>query len=155
MLILQGMPWLMRRLAGLISVTVSIKTWTDPQTGDTRFLLQHTPPLGLPGMSEERALNFEPDEVAVPNLGKLRVRTRWGTVKELDQLDRYLAQGLETGPHSMIHMKTEHLDVDAVTHQVFGYEEIDGVRFHVRRIVVWKGDKVAKLRLVYNYIGPR
>ncbi|KXH56094.1 hypothetical protein CSAL01_10635 [Colletotrichum salicis] len=155
MLILQGMPWLMRKLANWISVTVSIKTWTDPETSETRFLLQHTPPLGLPGMSEERALNYEPDEVAVPNLGKLRVRTRWGTVKELDHIDKYLARGLEKGPNSMIHMMTEHLDVGTVSHQIFGYEEIDGTRFHVRRIVVQKGNEVARLRLVYNHTGPR
>lgn len=101
----------MRKLTNWISVTVSVKTWTDPETGETRFLLQHTPPLGLPRMSEERALDDEPDEVAVPNIGKLRVRTCWGTAKQLDLLDKYLAQGLERGPSSMIHMMTEHLDI--------------------------------------------
>jgi hypothetical protein len=38
--------------------------------------------------------------------------------------------------------------------QVWGFEEIDGKRYHTRRVVVRNGDKVEHLRLVYDYTGP-
>lgn len=38
--------------------------------------------------------------------------------------------------------------------QVWGFEEIDGQRYHTRRVVARKGDKVEHLRLVYSYTGP-
>jgi hypothetical protein len=38
--------------------------------------------------------------------------------------------------------------------QVWGFEEISGKRYHTRRVVVRKDDKVEHLRLVYDYTGP-
>lgn len=38
--------------------------------------------------------------------------------------------------------------------QVWGFEEIDGKRYHTRRVVARNGDKVEHLRLVYDYTGP-
>lgn len=40
--------------------------------------------------------------------------------------------------------------------QVWSFEEIQGKRYHTRRVVVRnaKGDKLEKVRLVYDYTGP-
>jgi hypothetical protein len=40
--------------------------------------------------------------------------------------------------------------------QIWGFEVIDGKRYHTRRVVVrsHKGDQVEHLRLVYDYTGP-
>lgn len=38
--------------------------------------------------------------------------------------------------------------------QVWGFEDVDGRRRHTRRVVVRKGDKVQRARLVYDYRGP-
>ncbi|KAI0452057.1 hypothetical protein F5B21DRAFT_484964 [Xylaria acuta] len=152
MLKLHGVPWLLRKILGWVSMTVAIKTWSDTPTGLTHFLIEYKPPLGLPTSSEERVFNFEGDEFTVPIYGKLRVRMRWATAKELDGIDEFLAEGFEG---TNIHMMTEHVDLDTVTHQVFGFEEVGGTRFHTRHIVVMRGEEVQKLRLVYDYIGPR
>lgn len=37
--------------------------------------------------------------------------------------------------------------------QVWGFAIIDGVRYYTRRVVIKKGDKVLKVRLVYNWSG--
>lgn len=38
--------------------------------------------------------------------------------------------------------------------QVWAVEDIDGERRYIRRVVVRKGDKVQRVRLVYDYKGP-
>jgi hypothetical protein len=38
--------------------------------------------------------------------------------------------------------------------QVWGFEEIDGKRYHTRRLICKKDDKTELLRLVYDYQGP-
>ncbi|KAK4148393.1 hypothetical protein C8A00DRAFT_39049 [Chaetomidium leptoderma] len=153
MLRVQGVPWLLRKLLGWISVRVAMQTWTDAPTGLTHFAIEYKPPLGLPSSREERVFNFEGEELTVPMLGKLRVRMRWAAADKLDEIDPFLAKGFDAGPN--IHMKTEHLDIDAVTDQVFGFEEIGGTKYHARHIVVHRGGEVERTRLVYNYAGPR
>jgi hypothetical protein len=37
---------------------------------------------------------------------------------------------------------------------LWGFEMINGERRYTRRVVVWKGDKVERARLVYDYKGP-
>jgi hypothetical protein len=37
--------------------------------------------------------------------------------------------------------------------QIWGFEEIDGKRYHTRRSVVRKGSQVERGRLVYNYVA--
>ncbi|KAK2732819.1 hypothetical protein FQN55_003920 [Onygenales sp. PD_40] len=39
--------------------------------------------------------------------------------------------------------------------QIWGFETVNGVRRHTRRIVVAKDDKCVKARMVYTYLGPR
>jgi hypothetical protein len=36
--------------------------------------------------------------------------------------------------------------------QVWGFEEINGERYHTRRSVLVKGDAVERGRIVYNYV---
>jgi hypothetical protein len=155
MLKLQAVPWLLRKVLNWVSVIVAIKTWSDTATGLDHFLIEYKPPLGLPSSTEERILNFEGEDLAVPFFGKLLVRMRWAAAEELDEVDEFLAQGFEEGTKGLIHMMTEHVDGGLVTHQTFGFEEIAGTRFHTRHIVVKKGEEFEKLRLVYDYIGPR
>lgn len=35
---------------------------------------------------------------------------------------------------------------------MWGFEKVDGKRYHVRHVVVRKGDQVKKARLVYDYV---
>lgn len=153
MLKLHGVPWLLRKLLGWISMTVAMKTWTDSTTGLTHFLIEYKPPLGLPSSTEQRVFNFEGEEFAVPIYGKLCVRMRWATAKEFDEIDEFLARGFEG--ETNIHMMTEHIDLDTVTHQAFGFEVIGGIRYHTRHIVVKRREQTERLRLVYDYIGPQ
>lgn len=37
--------------------------------------------------------------------------------------------------------------------QVWGFSTVEGKRYHTRRLVVTKGDKVLKVRLIYDWKG--
>ncbi len=37
---------------------------------------------------------------------------------------------------------------------VWSFEEVGGVRHYTRRVVARNGDKVERVRLVYDYLGP-
>lgn len=37
---------------------------------------------------------------------------------------------------------------------IWGFEEIEGKRYHTRRAVVRNGEKFERVRLVYDYLGP-
>jgi len=39
--------------------------------------------------------------------------------------------------------------------QIWGFAIIDGKRYYTRRVVVTKGDKVLKVRMVYNWQGKK
>ncbi|KUJ20448.1 uncharacterized protein LY89DRAFT_579296 [Mollisia scopiformis] len=155
MLVAQGVPWLVRKLLGLISMQVALKTVPDPATGLTHFFAEYKPPFGLPSSGEERVLDFVAEEITVPVFGTLRVSTRWATPKELDEIDAYLGEGFEKGTKEVIHMKTENSELGVVTHQTFGFEKIKGVRYHTRHIVVKRGGESTRLTLVYDYVGPQ
>jgi hypothetical protein len=38
--------------------------------------------------------------------------------------------------------------------QVWGFELLDGKRYHTKRLVAMNGKKEALVRLVYDYVGP-
>ena len=98
-------------------------------------------------------MDFRGDEFKVPVIGRLRVSVRQVASKELADISGFLAERFEDG--ESIHMLTEQLDFGVDTHQVFGFETLNGRRYHTRRIVCLRGGEAVQLRLVYYYIGPR
>jgi hypothetical protein len=144
----------MRKVLNTAKVTVSIKEWVDPSTGLTHVDIVNTPSSGLPSSTEVRVFNNEGIELPHPLFGKIRTRSRWAGAGDLDQIDGYLVKGFESGIDNFIHIVTEHLDYDAVTHQAWGFEEVEGNRRYSRHIVVKKGEEVLRSKLVYDYLGP-
>lgn len=139
----------------MTTVVLSIKEWVDASTGVTHMDIELKPSSGLPGSTEVRVFNFQGIEVTHPVFGKIRGHTRWTGAKELDEVDAFLAQGFEKGMDTYMHMMTEHLDHGAVTHQACGFEEIEGTRYHTRHLFVKNGDEALRVKLVYDYLGPR
>ena len=43
------------------------------------------------------------------------------------------------------------ITTDIHVSQIWGFEEIDGGRLFVRRVVVKKGEQIEKVKLVYNF----
>jgi hypothetical protein len=56
-----------------------------------------------------------------------------------------------TGKHVQTLMKSQH---DGwMAEQTWGFEEIQGTRYHTRRMIVRKGDESRRARMVYDYVS--
>ncbi|KAJ5083254.1 hypothetical protein N7456_012681 [Penicillium angulare] len=151
---LQGVNFFFRKILNMVAVTVVFKEWVD-ESGITHVVIENKPSSGLPANVEDRTLNGEPNKFAHTLFGNVSVRTKWQSVKELNDIDEYLAKGFEDGTEDLIYSETEHVDQDLITHQAFGFQEINGTRHHTRHIVVKKGEEVVRATLAYDYLGPR
>ncbi|KAJ5523887.1 hypothetical protein N7494_010537 [Penicillium frequentans] len=152
---LQGINWLMRKVLNMTSVVLEVKEWEDPSDGFTHMDIDLKPTSGLPASQEKKVFDFKGTDSTHALFGKIRVSQGWANAKELNQEDHFLVEGMEEDMDSFIHLKTEHLDHNTVTHQAWGFEEIEGTRYHSRHIVGKKGDEVVRVKLVYDYLGPR
>lgn len=136
----------------MATVTMIMKEWEDSNQV-THLSVENKPSSGLPSTTEERVFNFEGIESAHPLFGRINGKTRWASAKELDEIDEFLAKGFEEGMETFIHTVTDHLDHGVVTHLAWGFEVIDGKRFHTRHVFAKKGDEVLRERLVYDFKG--
>ncbi|KAJ5764962.1 hypothetical protein N7520_004521 [Penicillium odoratum] len=152
---LQGVNWLMRKVLNMTNVILEVKEWEDPSDGFTHMDIDLKPTSGLPATQENKVLDFQGVDSTHALFGKIRVSQGWTGAKELDEEDSFLVDGMEEGINSFVHLKTEHLDYNAVTHQAWGFEDINGSRYHSRHIVGKKGNEVVRVKLVYDYLGPR
>lgn len=61
------------------------------------------------------------------------------------------------GPRGELHVQSNVVNEKSGwdAKQIWGFAEVDGKRYYVRRVVVTKGDKVLKARLVYNWQGKK
>lgn len=150
----------MRKVLGMATVTVVIKEWEEG--GYTHIDVENRPNGGLPPTTEQRVFNNEGVDIAHALFGKVRSQTRWATKAELDEVNGFLADGLETGEKeeggakpSYVHIATEHLEHGVTTHQVWGFAQFNEQRYQTRHILVIKGEETAKVTLVYDYLGPR
>lgn len=145
----------MRKVLNMAAVTLVITE--SEEDGLTRIHVENRPASGLPPTTEDRVFNYESVEVAHALFGKVRSKTRWAGATDLDEVDEFLAAGFDTevAQPLFVHIMTEHLDNGVVTHQAWGFEQVEGNRFHTRHIVVKKGEEAVRVKLVYDYLGPR
>lgn len=144
----------------MATVTVIIKEWEED--GYTHIDVENRPNGGLPPTKENRVFNYEAIEIPHALFGRVRSKTRWANAAELDEVDRFLAHGFEPEPSeageakpSYVHIMTEHLEHDVITHQVWGFAKFNEQRYQTRHILVKKGEETCKVTLVYDYLGPR
>lgn len=75
--------------------------------------------------------------------------------------DFLAAKKLKDGKTNSGFLDDEHVQILSVSQNghgtvemVWGFEEIEGGRRYTRRVVARSGDKVERVRLVYDYLGP-
>ena len=122
---------------------------------------------GLSTTQEDRTLDWEEREHSDKVFGKVKGNSRLFTTGNFvmkgpgGDEDAAWLRG-EKGPKGE---DTKFLDDEHVqswaksvgggwtAEQVWGFEKVDSKRMHTRRIVTRKGDKVERVRLVYDYKG--
>lgn len=151
----QGVNWLTRKVMATSAITMSIEQSKDNE-GVTHLSIHSKPNSGLPGSTETRVLNNEPRELKHPIFGMIRGRTKW--VSKADLPSDWLRENLEgQSSEGFILMTTEHLDTNATTYQANGFEVINGDNRYVRHVQVngaSEADEQARVKLVYDYLGP-
>lgn len=146
---IQGVGWIQRKAISAASLELSIKMYEEG--GVTHLDTGIKPSLGPPS-SEERVLDWVTEaEVKHPLFGNGKAQGKWAKVDELD--DEFLSKGWEDGTAELVLIQNT-MDSGVVTTLVHGFEVVKGERHYVRHVVCKKGSEVAKVKLVYDYIGP-
>ncbi|KAF2084552.1 hypothetical protein K490DRAFT_68671 [Saccharata proteae CBS 121410] len=146
---IQGVNWLVRKAVTKINVTMALSQHTDPSTGTSVIDIEQK---GLGSTStEQRVIDNETRTSTHSLLGTKQDKCSW--VKPSDIGDEYLKSGFEAGTSKLMEVHTESVDNGWMSDQIGGFEVIDGERRYVGRAVFKKGDEVAKIRLVYDWLG--
>jgi len=164
-LALQGVGWLTRKAISWATVTLHITQWTEDNL--VRIKISNTATGGIKGTTEDRTLDWEWHDHEDDMFGKLQGRSRLisrsnlsagngpdGGLGQEEVVDAFLLEGwLEEGDSLQSVSVNDGKGWMAV--QIWGFAVVDGKRFHVRRVVVRKGDEVVKVRLVYDWQGKQ
>jgi len=143
----QGIGWMKRKTIAIATVTLHIKEYTD-EKNVVHIDIDQTLTGGMKGTSEHRHLDGTEREVEDHVFGKMKGWSRWIQLDEV--ADEYLKMGF-LPEDRYIESYVTSTDNGWTVRQVWGFAEIDGKRYHVRRVVVTKGSKTIKARLVYDY----
>ncbi|KAK8139044.1 hypothetical protein PG984_002424 [Apiospora sp. TS-2023a] len=166
---LQGVPWLVRKAAAMMSVTARLTQTTDAATGTSSIQIETTATGGFKG--EDKTYKLDGSEMRTENkFGVSHVRAQWLNLSESDQprsmspeggpLDPYLAEDWIEEPCEKLEGKPGFVQVyvvqeggEGTAEQVFGFCMIDGKRYHVQKTVATKDNKTVKVRAVYEWKG--
>ena len=156
---LQGIGWLVRKAIGLMAVTLIIKQYTDNK-GLINIDIEQPGAAGIKGTTELRTINGEWREHEDHIFGAVRGKNKWTKIsdyKDDDEDDKYLKSGWDKGTQGgdLIEGIVESLKNGWTARQVWGFQEVNGVRKYARNIVVEKGDQKRIVTLFYDYKGPQ
>lgn len=171
--ILQGLSWFTRRALGLATINLTIREYNE--SGKIHIDITSVAK-GLSSTQEDRVLDWEDKPHQDKVFGKVLGRSRMVNLNAGgfdpqepydDQSKAFLqAEMLKDGKTlSTFDDKRDLLQTFAKNQdsgygwsveQVWGFEQVDGKRHYSRRVIgrSAKGDKIERVRLVYDYQGP-
>ncbi|OBT70163.1 hypothetical protein VE03_00518 [Pseudogymnoascus sp. 23342-1-I1] len=157
---LQGIGWLKRKAIGLATITLSI---TEKVEDDVTIIdIASTGTGGIQGTAEHRVLDWSAKEHEDHVFGPLTGQTKWLDNKgaEWDALDSFQKDGWldeKVGPNGEPHILTVAVSKNNgwTAVQVWGFSELNGLRYYTRKVVVTKGSEVVKVRIFYDFAGPK
>ncbi|KAL7276179.1 hypothetical protein RUND412_000830 [Rhizina undulata] len=151
-LTLQNIGWFMRKAIQLATITLHVKHYKD-DAGVEHIDIDQTLTGGVKGTTELRELDWTDRDHEDHIFGKTIGKSRRINVEEVE--DEYLRTGwlpdtVETGVIDSYVVSEVN---NWTAHQIWGFEEIDGVRYYVRHLKFETPKKRIDRRLVYTYIG--
>lgn len=159
-LALQGIGWWTRKAIALATITLHVKQYAG-EDGIIHIDIDQTATGGIKGTTELRELDWEEREHEDHIFGKLKGRSRWVSLDQVN--DAWAKEGWLTGdkekggPEGQLFMESyvDQQEKGWQGDQIWGFAIIDGQRYYTRRVVITKGDKVLKVRMVYNWQGKK
>ncbi|CAI7675530.1 unnamed protein product [Penicillium discolor] len=153
--VMQGVPWLIRKVLAYASVTLTLTHSTEPAkdgSGDiTKVRMKQTISPGSFSNEDDYILDSETREATVPIFGTIAMYAKYTPLAEIEdaELRARLEEG-KTGAAAIQEIaKNKGAGWDAVG--TWGFEIIDGQRYFTRTTVTKKGDQEVSVRLVYDY----
>jgi hypothetical protein len=161
------MGWVLRKAVSMATLTLNVKQYTAPPSPPaepsnpavTHVEIEQTGTGGVKGTSEKRCLDNVFRDHTDYLFGHVKGQSRWATPADLE--DAFLNGGWlegdeeKGGPNSETHLVShvESYDNGWTATQIWGFKKLDdGVRRHVRNVVITKEDKRVELQLVYDFI---
>lgn len=141
-----------------MAVTLVIKEYTD-EKGDLHIDIVQPGAVGIKGTTEKRILTGEWQEHEDHIFGSVKGTSKWAKLSSFsdeDEDEKHLKSKWDkaTQDDDIIDNYVESHGNGWVARQVWGFQEVNGVRKYARNIVVKKGDKVERVTLIYDYKGP-
>ncbi|KAF5385419.1 hypothetical protein D9757_005401 [Collybiopsis confluens] len=155
---LQGINWFKRKLIAAGTISLVVKHYKDGGGAEHIDIDQTLSPGGI-GTREERTLDWAERNKEDSLFGYIIGRSRRITLEEID--DEYLKTGwtadsVEHGLiQSLVSSDTPKSNTTWVANQIWGVEEVEGVRRYVRHVFfTGPGGEEIRGRLIYDYTGP-
>ena len=165
LLTLQGIGWWTRKAIGLATVVLTVKEYTKDNVIHIDITQVAS---GLSTTQEDRILNWTETPHNDKIFGKVRGKSRMFKKEDFSMAgpggpdDSTFLQGLklkdmktDTAFLDDEHVQSyvESVDGGWTAEQIWGFETIKEKKYYTRRVVVRKGDKFERVRLVYDYKG--
>lgn len=163
-LALQGIGWLTRKGIKIATVTLSAKQYTE--AGIVHIDIDQVATGGIGATTEKRILDWSENPHTDVLFGTVRGRCRW--VPDLAagesgegagvKLDPYLVEGWNLAasePGEYLQSWVINDKGGWTAEQIWGFSEVDGKRYHTRRVVVKKGSTTKTATLYYDWQGKK
>lgn len=138
----------------MTTVTLSVKQFQDPGTGNTHIDIEQTGTGGIKGSTEKRVLDWTQRDTTSPLFGHIKGRSRWTSLKDIE--DPFLSEGFEQAAEDQVILaEAQNVDNGSLAQQVWGFEVIEGKRYYVRHVVVEKEGQKRQVKLVYDWQGNK
>ncbi|KAL9120107.1 MAG: hypothetical protein Q9187_003341 [Circinaria calcarea] len=161
---MQGLPWILRKVANFATVQLLMEQSLLPPTQnvgrpatpeDTPTTMIEVTQIISPGgfsSKDTYILDTMLREASVPLFGKIAVTIQYIPVSSIDDptvRTRFEASG---EPGTAILEVVKSVTNGWETSAFWGFEDINGKRYHTRNSITTKGDLSLKLRVVYDFI---
>jgi hypothetical protein len=142
----------------MMTVTLNVKQYVDDE-GVTHIDIDQVGAAGVRGTTERRILHGEWNQHEDHVFGAVKGRSKWTKLSALsdsDEDDKFLKSkwDQQTQEGDVIESYAESLSNGWIARQVWGFQDINGVRKYTRNIVVKKGSETQRVSLHYDYKAP-
>lgn len=172
LLTLQGLPWWKRQVraepwlsfsnlaknhkaAAVVAVTEHISQ-TEAQNNVARFDIELRITGGFKGGKEWLVLDGSEETMNHVNLGPVKNVCTWSDLSDVD--DEWLKEGWldeePAGPNGERYLKISVKSEQGGWHltNIWGFIEIEGERYHARKLLCQKGEETARCRAIYGWV---
>lgn len=153
---LQGMPWIIRKAVSFATITGKLSQTQDADDV-TCIQIAQTATGGIKGETEIHKLDGKDYPHSSGVFGTQVVKSNWVHLKSEDSkgLEGWLREdwleGDDNASPGNIHVSVKHEKAGWTAQQVWGFAMVEGKRYFVKRFLVQKEAKDAKVRMVYEW----